>query len=309
MTQPVRMAVRDRQHWHALRNKHIGASEVSALFDCSPYMSKFELWHEKRSAINGKPLPPSDDNERTFLGRELEAAIGKAAAKKYKWRLVSCANQYYIHPSIAGMGCTPDFMIQTDEHATLGCLEIKNIDYLQFAKEWVGEEPPIYYILQLQQQMLCTGLSYGYIVALVGGNDLRSYYYELNDQTAKRIASAVWQFWQDIANGNEPKITSSTDLGVVKQMIDPRDDLADMTDNNYLPDLCARFLQARECRLKAEKSEKMLQAELLNIVGNHTFTLANGYEISYKQFTAFQQQREAEERSYYKLNVKDNTHG
>jgi hypothetical protein len=51
----------------------VGASEVAALFDCSPYLTKFELWHRKKGNIatpefnarhdNGMP-----DDERILWG-------------------------------------------------------------------------------------------------------------------------------------------------------------------------------------------------------------------------------------------------
>jgi predicted phage-related endonuclease len=33
------------------RASHVGASEAAALFDCSPYLTRFELWHRKAGNI------------------------------------------------------------------------------------------------------------------------------------------------------------------------------------------------------------------------------------------------------------------
>ena len=40
---------RDREHWLSLRAQDLTSTDVAALFGMSPYKTKFELWHEKRS--------------------------------------------------------------------------------------------------------------------------------------------------------------------------------------------------------------------------------------------------------------------
>jgi predicted phage-related endonuclease len=39
------------------RAEHVGASEVAALFDCSPYLTCFELWHRKAGNISTPAFP------------------------------------------------------------------------------------------------------------------------------------------------------------------------------------------------------------------------------------------------------------
>ena len=68
----------------AFRATHVGASEVAALFDCSPYLTRFELFHRKAGNIStpdfmAKGMP---NNERIEWGLRLEPAIIAAAADR-----------------------------------------------------------------------------------------------------------------------------------------------------------------------------------------------------------------------------------
>ena len=54
------------------RAAHVGASEYAALFDCSPYVTAFELFHRKAGNIDS---PDLSDNERVEWGVRLEPAI------------------------------------------------------------------------------------------------------------------------------------------------------------------------------------------------------------------------------------------
>ena len=54
--------------WLKLRVKDITSTDVAALFDASPYMTKYQLFFSKRDKLISQ-LP---DNERMFWGRQLE---------------------------------------------------------------------------------------------------------------------------------------------------------------------------------------------------------------------------------------------
>lgn len=72
----------------AFRASVVGASEVAALFDESPYLTAFELWHRKQGTIDTPEFDAIDadgtpDNERIYWGVRLEAAIIDAAKERY----------------------------------------------------------------------------------------------------------------------------------------------------------------------------------------------------------------------------------
>jgi hypothetical protein len=128
------------------RREHVGASEVAALFDASPYLTHFELWHRKRGNIatpdfmaDGMP-----NNERIEAGIRLEPAIIEWACDKWGYE----RRETPLHLSNGkGLGGHPDQLV-TDPERGPGLLEIKTADWL-VAKKW-GDEPPLHYLLQAQ---------------------------------------------------------------------------------------------------------------------------------------------------------------
>lgn len=39
---------KNETEWLALRRNNLNSTEVSALFDCNTYLTKYELWHHKK---------------------------------------------------------------------------------------------------------------------------------------------------------------------------------------------------------------------------------------------------------------------
>src|SRR5438876_1235420 len=100
------------QLWHDLRAKHVGGSEVAALFNESPYLTRYQLWNIKAGLIE----PPNlDDDERVQAGQFLEDGIVSWANKKWNMNFTR-AGVYVKHATVEGMGCTPDAIFPSPEH-------------------------------------------------------------------------------------------------------------------------------------------------------------------------------------------------
>ena len=70
-------AIRDDAHWHELRAKAVGGSEVAALFGLSPFTTAYTLWHEKA----GKVPREEFDNQKTNWGKLIEPLVAGELAK------------------------------------------------------------------------------------------------------------------------------------------------------------------------------------------------------------------------------------
>lgn len=66
------------------RAAHIGASEVAALFEASPWLTRFELWHRKNGTV---ATPEFGGNNRVEAGIRLERAVLDWACDEYGYRL------------------------------------------------------------------------------------------------------------------------------------------------------------------------------------------------------------------------------
>jgi len=289
--------------WHKLREQSIGASEVAALFGLSPFTTKFELWAKK----SGKVVAKTADNPRMLWGRKLERVIAEGIAEQEGWTL-SEPEGYYTNDNCKGMGATPDFFVSMPAREGLGCLEIKNIDYQQFRRDW-QPEPPFQYLLQLQAQLACTGQQWGVIGAFVGGNSFELYPYDRHEPTIAKIEQAVKEFWQSVHDGKEPEIDGQ-DYDIIKDLHKIKaGNQVDLTGDNQLPELCSGLLKIAEERKEKEKEEKRLKAEIINKLGDAELATATGYFIKYPEIVKNLAAREASVSKYRQLTIKEYANG
>src|SRR4051794_23031293 len=70
-------AIQSDEHWHALREQVIGASEAAALVGEHEYLTYWALWARK-----SRKLPPIEDNDAMERGRYLEPVAVKMIRDK-----------------------------------------------------------------------------------------------------------------------------------------------------------------------------------------------------------------------------------
>lgn len=267
--------IRDEAHWHALRSKHVGASEVAALFGVQPAyaMSAFTLWQVKA----GRVPPPEVTGARPAWGRRLEAVVAEAVAETNGWR-VENVTDYHDHD---GLGATLDFAAWKPDSASPGALEVKNVDWLAHRRAWTGHEPPLAIILQLQSQLAVTGWTWGAVACLIGGNELAIYEYDRRPKVIAEIAARVAAFWTAISEDKPPPPDGTDSTSATLNALFPMADAEplDLSADNEAPDLCARYLHAGVARREAEAAEKAARNAILAKVGLHARATCNGFRI------------------------------
>ena len=166
----------------AFRSSVVGASEVAALFDASPYVTRFELWHRK---VGNVATPDFGGNERIEAGIRLEPVIIDWACDKWGYAKAETPKRL---DNRNGLGGHPDQLVVCPDRGS-GLLEVKTADWL-VAKSW-GEEPPLHYQLQAMSYMGLAGVTWGDIVILVGGNELRDLQAPLDATQTLHIVQAL----------------------------------------------------------------------------------------------------------------------
>jgi predicted phage-related endonuclease len=278
--------IHDSPEWHTLRARHVGGSEVSALFGVQPdyALSHFALWHVKK----GTMPPPEVTIERAEWGIELEGSIARVAAKRYGWKIRK--GGYVSDPTTPGLGCTLDYVIEEPgpEEIALGftgpgVMEVKTADWLIHKKSWTDNEPPIFILLQHQHQMAATGYTWGVVPTLVLGNThLETYRYKARPALIADIRAKVSDFWASIREGREPKADGSDGAALALRALYPEmiDDVADLTGDNELPELCAAAKKMGAERLAAKKVEETIKARIMSKLGQHMKAMAEGFFIN-----------------------------
>jgi putative phage-type endonuclease len=251
-----------------LRKLDVTSTDVATLFNASPYQSYYKLWMRKAGRIEHD----SDEmSERMECGLALEEAIAQYAAQRHGWRIERFDE--YMRNEELRIGSSFDFI--TDDNKIV---EIKNVDLYQFNNLWYLA-PPIHIELQVQHQLLVSGLSGAIIVAMVGGNSLRIYERGRDEGVHNAIVSRVRAFWDDIKGGNTPEPDFERDAALITEM--RRTGGAGVKDGG--PDMsrtAARYDElSKEIRTKTKELEK-LRAEILYEAGEFDKIECSDIEIS-----------------------------
>lgn len=268
----------DRAEWLALRRRHVGASEVAALFglqaDYQPGI--FALWQTKAGHL------PEEDvrGERLRWGLLLEDAIAQACREMRGWDVQP--GLYATHE--CGLGATLDRIVMSAEGLEgAGPLEMKNIDIAVFQRAWKeAGEPPLHIQLQLQAQLLATGAQWGAVAALVGGNRLETYIEHPRPAIQAEIVKRVAEFWRRVRENDPPAPDGSDSAFRALVALTPElaREPADLRDDEEAARLAQEAVQAAEARKEAEKAEKAAKNLLLAKIGAHRWAMIDGFKSS-----------------------------
>ena len=209
--------IESQEQWLQDRAKDVTSTEVSALYGLSPYLTEFELFHNKRDNVVVRLEP----NERMRWGNRLEAAIAYGAAEDQGWD-ISKLNVYMRDPEVR-IGSSFDFKINSSSDGP-GILEIKNVDWLQYQRNWIDDgagniEAPEHIELQIQHQMEIAGYEWTALVALVGGNEQKVILRNRDREIGKDIRQRVGAFWERVQNNTAPSPDYTADAEfIIKQL-------------------------------------------------------------------------------------------
>lgn len=257
----------------------IGASEVAALFDASPWLTKYELYHRKRGTIatpdfNAIKPDGTPENERIYCGVMLEPVIIEMA--KQRWGYTDREQVEHLTNG-KGIGGHPDRRVICPERGP-GILEVKMVDWLE-RKKW-GDEPPLNYLLQNQTYQGLDGVTWGDVIVLVGGNSLERHQYEFRPALFAQIEQRAAKFWDDIRTGREPQPDYARDgKALIDVLGEPTDEVADLREDLHAEQLAMDFLAAKADRDAAEERMDVAKAQLIEIIGTAGRALLPSFRI------------------------------
>lgn len=270
---------RDEDHWLSERTRDLTSTEMAALFGMSPYSTPYELWHRKMSGEPGDFA----DNERMKWGRRLEAVIAEGIAEDRGWTIKPL--KVYVRDTTYRMGASFDFEIIGDPRGP-GVLEVKNVDRLQYMRNWTDEEAPAHIEVQLQAQLTVLeelGYRWGVIAALVGGNTPVLIERAFDHEVACALRSEAVAFWDSIAAGRAPDPIYPGDAPhvIARYQHGEPGTLIDLTKDQQAAVLVADYLDAQARAKKAEDDKQSAKAELLRMIGdNEKAILPGGVKLS-----------------------------
>lgn len=301
------------QAWLDLRTKDLTSTECAALFDCSPYMTEYELWHRK----TGQLVVEFDLNDRVKWGSRLESAIAYGIAEDLG--LIVEPFKVYGRIDDLKMGSSFDFKIigidpawagEDETYRDLyreygqGIMEVKNVDGLQFRRGWItGEdkEAPPHIELQVQHQMEVADMPYAVMAPLVGGNTPQPFYRLRDNAIGEAIKEKVTAFWAMIDKGTAPAPNYAKDSDVICKLYQENDGTrVDLSDDERLYTLCLAYKKFGDEKKVAEVAQKAAKAEILTIIkaAKEAVTLGHKISASTTAPSSFSVTKEPSERLY-----------
>lgn len=257
----------------------VGASEVAALFDASPWLTRFELWHRKNGTIATPDFNPIQDdgrpeNERIYWGVKLEPLIIEAACERWGYRPLETP---HVLDNGAGLGGHPDRIVTQDGRGK-GVLEVKMVDWL-VVKKW-GDEPPLHYLLQNMTYQGLAGCVWGDMIVLVGGNELRRFQYDFRPKLFGEIEARVAEFWRTVKAGTPPPPDYSRDgAALIDAMGEPTEEIADLRNDMDAEQDALDFLAAKADAKAAEGRAEEARCRLFERIGTAGAAMLPGHRI------------------------------
>lgn len=281
---------KNEEHWLELRTQDLTSTDVAALFGISPYLTPYELWHRKKD----QTVVIFDENERMFWGTILQDAIAAGIAKQQGWTVKRIAD-YIRNPNLR-LGTSLDFGIENprivdfssnDPLGVGGILEIKNVDYLQFQKEWLlnekgNYEAPYHIEIQVQHQLLVTGRAFAYIGVLIGGNKLELIKRTPDQKIHEAIIAQAAEFWKSIDENNPPAPNFDTDADFISKLMGYAEP-GKVIDVSKDAEILALVSEQQELKAIISDNQKRcdaIKAEVLVRIGDAEKCIAPTFSIS-----------------------------
>jgi predicted phage-related endonuclease len=294
--------------WLTLREMHVGGSDIASLFyrwrtpqgettvchlyeeppegsilvDCvSPYKTGYRLWHEKAGVL----MPGDFSGERIDAGTFLEPAIAAWSMRRWPSWKIRKVRRYIAHPDVGGWGASLDF-----EEIAQGMppVEIKNVDGMIYREQWVeGDEgevvmPPLHLMLQQQSQIGAAEADFCWIVACVGGNELKRGKVARHQPTQDRIAIAIECFWRGVRDKITPTLYADYETVSKVNAYGEKSDAVESFDGDPEMDvLLARHKRLQEHSKFLDLHEKNIKGRIAEKLGVKTRGRSTRYRMSW----------------------------
>lgn len=285
----------DQYAWLTARATDVTSTESSSLFGYGRSETAFELACRKHGDTESRFKP----SERTEIGKEIEDAIAKRAARLFGVKIRHKNEYMRVHEWRMGSSFDYEIVGVTDDQVDgnelriafgqfgPGIMEVKNVDSLVFKNEWIyvdeyGYEAPPHIEIQVQHQLEISELSWAVIIVFVGGNRIEPLIRLRDTGVGAAIRRKILQFWKDLEAGIYPRVTLPEDLDVLKQLHSHAEPgkVMDARDRDDIKVLIEQYAAAVLDEKKAEDRKKTAQGKLLQLIGDHEKVISSAGTIS-----------------------------
>jgi len=226
----------------------IGGSDAPIILGLSPWKSPYQLWLEKTGQEEPEDI---SDLDYVHFGVVLEDVVAREWALRHN-RKVRRMNKRAVHPKY-------DFILaQIDRRiAGGGILECKTTG-ARNSDDWLSG-PPAHYWVQVQHQLMTTGIDNAAIAVLIGGQKYADFDVVADKKFQKDLLDLELDFWDKVQRGVPPDPISTEEAKRVWQKYTPLEVYASEEDIKNIKMLL-------EVRAKIEELEKQEEAAKLALM-------------------------------------------
>jgi len=260
--------------WIEQRRHGIFATDAATVTGRNPFASPFDKFAELQGTT--APKIATDAMEWGIL---LQPVVGQAWARKHGRKIRACPWTYWLdYPDI---GSHYDF----DVVGSRDILEVKTASaYAQ--RDWGEEgtaEVPEAYALQCQHEIMCRpGIERCHIAVLIGGQKLRSYVVERDDEMIEDLLSIERRFLANARLGIPPAMDGSEAATNYLRNLSPRDNGERWELSEPVEELATAFLSAKAQTEAIVEQTAILGNKLRLAMGDNAAGIGKLVKVSYK---------------------------
>jgi len=260
--------------WIEQRRHGIFATDAATVTGRSPFSSPFEKFAELQGTT-----APKIATESMEWGNLLQPVVGAAWARKHGRKVRACPWTYWLdYPDI---GSHYDF----DVVGSREIVEVKTASaYAQ--REWGEEgtsEVPEAYHLQAMHEIMCRpGIERCHIAVLLGGQRLKSYVVERDDEMIEDLLTVERRFLANARAGIPPPVDGSEAATAYLRGLSPRDNGTRVELTEPVEALALAYLSAREQEKVVAEQKEAIANKLREALGDTALATGKSVKVSYK---------------------------
>lgn len=264
-----------REEWLQKRREGIGASEISAILGCNPYLNAYSVWADKTGRL---PLDHVEDTWEMSIGRAVETLLLEQCGRDHGFP-VFAPKVIYQHPICPRALFTPDgFGITNPTGEPDGRVDIPIECKSSRVRDMWADGAPDHYRFQAMWALAISGAPYAIISATIAGwaGFAPPVYFRVDrdDVAIEAMLDAAETFFRKyVETDTPPPVMDSHDAAVMLSITPQVPDkvVVASVPNGNADDLIAA--KAEWDRLEAEASAKSkdIEAQLIGAIGDGKF--------------------------------------
>lgn len=238
----------DRNDWLTARKNYIGSSDAAAVLGENPYRSAAQVAEDKWGKVDDAEMPIY-----VRLGKFVEPFIGDEYARSVAGARIAVPPSFFhvVNDRYPYLSATPDFFIYRPE-CGWGVLECKATGV------WDRNDLDRHCI-QLQHQMLVTGLSWGVVAWLTFRGKFDFEQFDADPKVQQSMLQGYEDFWTKVLIREVPLTQGHDDTGVMSRIYGLTDDAVALPPEASTLD--AQYVSACERIAEMNSQIKALDAE------------------------------------------------